>query len=954
MPCPAENSLNRYVHGRSGAAEKAELESHFEKCPLCQELVRDFFAWPLVDPGESESISHSDDAAVLAAHLADQLNPMAPGKKVGRYRVLELVGKGAMGEVYAAYDPQLDRRVALKVLHSDATEMAPGASRPAQARLLREARAMARVTHPNVIAVHDVQSFGGEIAIAMEFISGCTLRQWVNKERRPWQKVLNIFVQAGKGLAAAHKAGLVHRDFKPENVLVGNDGRVLVTDFGLVRSSGPGELDRNGPAGSATSAESTETASSLSTKTGSLLGTPAYMAPEQFSGLGVDSRADQYSFCVALWEALYGERPFQVENLDDVNSGVFEGRVAPPAKASNVPTWVKACAKRGLSPRPADRFASMEDLLSAIRTDRTFRQRRTLRAALVILAVVIGAVVYGYRTQGDPACPTPEAMLEGTWDPETKAAVVSAIAADEQKGSAETARVVERHINEYVSSWRTSWRQHCIEVNPRTELQKLLFLEEACLIYARDALTTLTAAIRTKAHDGGTEMFAPAVLELPHIARCEDRDALAADPLAFVSPSSVPKLRALRSQLAQAETLRQLALFERARPLINNIISEAERSGLVPLLAESLCLLGSLEERVGNYEPARALLRRAGRLAGASGHVDVFVEAHARLLHLQVFGFGRVQRENAATAANDASLIAELHISTPVKSTYVNILGTLALARGELVEAANLFDRAAELARTTFGAKHPRALFAVHNRGMALTMMGHLEEARTSFETARASYAEAFGREHPVNAWVLGYLGRVLALQGELPRALAFVLEAVEIMKRQHGIAHPGVAAQLNNLGFVRSASGDYHQAVEAYTAALQIMDARSEESSETAVGSHIGLGTAHLKTGRHALARVSFSRAMRLLTPRSPYAQQRFAMARFGLARSSPSGDTSANELAKTALRYYRELDYPSASKSAIEIETWLRGRRSRRADQRLAPPSPPNPNTKRTSEEN
>ncbi|HEU4536449.1 MAG TPA: serine/threonine-protein kinase, partial [Polyangiaceae bacterium] len=215
--------------------------------------------------------------------------PLEPGTRVGRYRIVEWVGAGGMGVVYAAFDPELNRKVAIKVLRYEVGKD-DRQRRQFEERLRREAQVMARVAHPNVAAVYDVSEYGGRAFVAMEYIEGETLARWLKRRERPWPAVLERYVAAGRGLAAAHAAGLVHRDFKPQNVLVGEDGRVLVTDFGLARSVGDDEA--TAPFLKA------ETPSPFVTEPGQIVGTPAFMAPEQRSGCPVDARADQYSFCL--------------------------------------------------------------------------------------------------------------------------------------------------------------------------------------------------------------------------------------------------------------------------------------------------------------------------------------------------------------------------------------------------------------------------------------------------------------------------------------------------------------------------------------------------------------------------------------------------------------------------------------------------------------------------------
>jgi serine/threonine protein kinase len=251
------------------------------------------------DPHAGEDLTQT---VAHGAPPAPATSALGRGDRLGRYVIIDLLGSGGMGVVYTAYDPDLDRRVALKLLRPD---RGPSWGETGRLRLLREAQAIARLSHPNVIAVYDAGSFGDQVFVAMEFIEGGTLRQWL-EERPPWREVLDRFLLAGRGLAAAHAAGLVHRDFKPDNVLLSRDGRVRVMDFGLARPIGePSRMEEwRAPAGSGGNL-----ASPL-TQWGEALGTPGYMAPEQLRGEASDARSDQFSFCVSLYEALYGERPF--------------------------------------------------------------------------------------------------------------------------------------------------------------------------------------------------------------------------------------------------------------------------------------------------------------------------------------------------------------------------------------------------------------------------------------------------------------------------------------------------------------------------------------------------------------------------------------------------------------------------------------------------------------------
>jgi formylglycine-generating enzyme required for sulfatase activity/tRNA A-37 threonylcarbamoyl transferase component Bud32 len=323
----------------------------------------------------------------------DGLDALARGQALGRYIVLERLGAGATGVVYAAYDPELDRKVAIKILRpKGAGGNADEARR--QARFVREGKAIARLAHPNVVGVFDVGVADGRAFLAMEHLAGGTLSDWLDAEKRSWREILKIFVEVGRGLAAAHAEGLVHRDFKPDNVLLDRTGMPKVADFGLVRQAGPSTTEEE-KADLPVQTPSDSVAGAL-TRTGTMAGTPAYMAPEQFRGLQTDGRTDQFGFCIALHEALYGRRPFEAETVFDLAEAVMRERIVPAPKSSNVPGWVRRCLLRGLRADPAQRYAKLEDLLSTLEADPVARARKIVVAAVVAVAVV-GTIAGLYR-----------------------------------------------------------------------------------------------------------------------------------------------------------------------------------------------------------------------------------------------------------------------------------------------------------------------------------------------------------------------------------------------------------------------------------------------------------------------------------------------------------------------------------------------------------------------------
>ncbi|HWN70910.1 MAG TPA: serine/threonine-protein kinase, partial [Haliangium sp.] len=339
------------------------------------------------EPGEP---GHSGEPGHLGADL-----PMPTGsERIGRFRVLDRLGAGGMGVVYAAYDDKLDRKIAIKIMHSREDDQGHTAL-----RLRREAQAMARLSHPNVVQVFEVGEYRDSLFLAMEFVRGQTLDDWLREAPRSWRDIVNMHAQAGQGLAAAHRAGLIHRDYKPSNVIVSQDGRARVLDFGLVRQGDTSER-------AATAKPLAERISlpdildHALTLEGTVVGTPHYMPPEQMTGQPVDARGDQFSFCVALYEALYGVNPFSSPSLAARLNRIMNDAVAPPPPGTGVPPWVHAAVMRGLRCEPDERWPSTEALLAALASDpehgaSTESLLRRSRRPLLFGAVAFALVAVG-------------------------------------------------------------------------------------------------------------------------------------------------------------------------------------------------------------------------------------------------------------------------------------------------------------------------------------------------------------------------------------------------------------------------------------------------------------------------------------------------------------------------------------------------------------------------------
>lgn len=294
-------------------------------------------------------------------------------KRFGRYLLLEELGRGGMGIVHAAYDERLGRKVAIKFMIELETQDDP----KGQARLLREAQAMARLTHPNIVTVFDVGRSPEGVFLAMEYVPGQTLADWLKAEHPSW-RVIRTFIEAGRGLAAAHDEGIIHRDFKPGNVLIGRDGRVKVADFGLAA------IDTNVEPSTESSASARELMEENVTKTGARIGTPAYMAPEQHLGRPTSGLSDQFSYCVSLWEAIFGQHPFPGPSAFARAERITAGKIEPPAEGGRASEAVRAILEKGLSPVPEERHRSMRELLHLLESTLTPGTRQRAREPLAL------------------------------------------------------------------------------------------------------------------------------------------------------------------------------------------------------------------------------------------------------------------------------------------------------------------------------------------------------------------------------------------------------------------------------------------------------------------------------------------------------------------------------------------------------------------------------------------
>ena len=645
MSCPDETTLVFFLEGRLGDAAVAEMDAHLATCAACRELVAASAAAVLAPASQVAQLAAAGAAAVPASAPAPRLLPR--GATVGRYVILGVVGQGGMGDVYAAYDPELDRRIALKLLNDGGS--ASESQARSRGRLLREARSIARLTHPNVVVVHDAGTIGDRVFIAMEFIEGRTLGGWLGRKPRAWPEIRAVFLAAGQGLAAAHAAHIVHRDFKPHNVMVATDGAVRVMDFGLASdAASPDDPSPTTPDHDHT--DFARTTAIAMTRTGTLVGTPAYMAPEQFRAESADARTDQYSFCVALYEALYGERPFAGDSLTDLAQAVTSRAAARGVHPTRVSAWLRKVVLRGLSIKREDRFPDMDALLTALARDPE-RQRRRLFVTAAVAGVLLAGGALGHRAFQNPGaalCGNAGDRLATIWETQQgnstrprprRDTVRAAFVATGNRRADEVWQRVAAILDAYAARWTAIHAETCEATHVRGEQSaEVLDLRMDCLNGSRDSLRALVDVF-AKADEETVRNAIDAAIALPDLARCSDVALLRSVP----PPPRDPKLRqqveSLRRRAAEARTLGNAGRWKEATATAGALLDEAGRLGFQPVVAELAALLGWLNATTGEAKPAAEAYQRALWVATEARYDEVAAQAAVMLVHClgQVF-----------------------------------------------------------------------------------------------------------------------------------------------------------------------------------------------------------------------------------------------------------------------------------------------------------------------------
>jgi eukaryotic-like serine/threonine-protein kinase len=840
----------------------------------------------------SDASTHESDSGDGNKPIAATNDVLNKGDALGRYLVLEQLGAGAMGVVYAAYDPELDRKIAIKILRPHEGK---GDRARRQERLVREAKAMAKLSHPNVGAIFDVGVHGDQVFLAMEFLSGGTLRDWVTSQKRPWREIVKVFIEVGKGLAGAHAEGLIHRDFKPDNVLLDKNGVPKVVDFGLVRLNSSA-LDRSTTGSIDVVADTQdlarEEAAALSvaktaladlTRTGALTGTPAFMAAEQFLGKPIDARTDQFAFCIALYEALYGERPFAGDTVIGLAESVTSGRVKAAPKDARVPVWIRRILLRGLSVEPSQRYASMEALAVALANDPAKRTRKWLMAGATLATTL--AVVGLWNRSGKPRtmCTGAGQRLAGIWEQGAaasprKTAIRDAFTASGKSYAAQAYASVARLFDQYADRWTGMYTDACQATHVRGEQSaEVLDLRMACLNERLGNARALSDVFATA--DGKVvENAVSAAAALPSLDRCADVPLLRAVVKPPEDPATRERVNELRAELAQLVALRNSGQCARAIPKADPLIARVRDVNYQPLLADTLFQSGQIGIDCGDVLGMLQRFKEAHAVASASHNDDIAAQASSLI---PPFAINRLAQ---TVVAQEWLVVARGDVARLGHETLADAM--LAQAEGMLALSEQAYDRA----------------LAAADRSIAVTqrLLGPDDPLTIQWEANKADWQRAAGHLNE-------------ALQGDV--------RVREQIQRVLGREHPRVALILNNEGEVLNLLGRHLEAEAAYRSATTLFRQNSVDA-EVLAWSLTGLGRALLGQEKAAEAVAPLEEALTIRLERhAPGAQ--IGETRFALARalwSRPTGRRRALALGTSARG-----DYGDDAKAVAEIDAWL-----------------------------
>lgn len=795
------------------------------------------------------------------------------GTQIGRFVILDRLGSGAMGVVYSAYDPDLDRKIALKLITRGGDE--PGSA--LRTRLLREAQALARLAHPNVVTIHEVHSQDSQAWIAMEYVAGWTLSAWARNECNSWPELLRVLTDVARGVAAAHAAGVVHRDLKPQNVMIDMEGRVRVMDFGLAHGrtiSTPSTQVETENSARPESDTSQNVLSARLTQTGATPGTPAYMAPEQWRGQDAGNASDQFAWSVLAWELLYGERPFAGETIEELANNVICGRRrTPPHGRRNsdraapdsrrIPGWLRRTVERGLAVDPTQRWPSMAVLVAMLERGQTRARIKT--AVLVLTAVaVLGAGVVGYQTWQEArltAQCTMEGRIEDSWNRDTRLALQNGILATGAAHATMAASRVASYVDAQAEAWTKTRTRVCLNARVhKVWSEDMLDRAVWCLDERRMELEALIAEFSSPS-TSTVQIAVEAAASLSRLEPCQDYHRLKMLP---ELPQQREGVRRVLRTLSRVGALRLAGKYTEGLEEVDSALVRADELDWPPLMAAALSRRGDILERSGSYPEAEAAFKTAYFQAATVGafeiaadaaggiswtvgqqqarHEEGFLWSRHEEVMLSILGMGHDNFRRGWLLSNRASI----HESA-----------------AEYEDAKELYQQACPLFEQSLGFEHPAVATCFHNLAFVHFSVGEYREAIALYERSLAINEITLGLHHPDASANLNNLAQVHMTAGEYSTAVSLYERALAINEEALGSDHPDIGKVLGNLALVHMATGNYSEAQPLFERALVIAEnALSPDHTQIATAVN-NLGMLHDAIGEYVQAEAYFERAL-------------------------------------------------------------------------------------------
>ncbi len=767
-------------------------------------------------------------ADLLRSNIRRALLGVDEPPRIGRFTILGTIGRGAMGTVLAAWDPVLDRKVALKVLHAASGD---------DVALLGEARALARLTHPNVVGVYEADEIDGRVVIAMQFVAGMNLHEWLRVRPRTWREVVPLFAAIARGLAAAHDAGVVHGDLKPENVLVGEHDDVRIADFGTARVLADAADEAGG-------------------------GTPSYLAPERLAGGPASAAADQWAFCVSMHQALFGARPFKGATLGELRESTAAGVAMPTNRG--VPRRILAVVQRGLAPAPADRWPDMHAIAGELARD---GRRGRWVVGLAAAASICGAAWFSASRERDPCAGDP-GDADAIWSTEARDRIRAEFVATGAGGADAVADRVDALMTARREAWMAARREVCEASRVRAVQSDTLHdLRMRCLDRRAGESAALVDVLSNADALAMTDAVT-AIVDMPELARC---DADRVQQIEYAEPDTPHRrtaVEAARVELDRARAAQALGRYEDALEIAGSVAAHSDALGFAPLQAEALAQLGAAQARVSAPGVAEPTLRRARLLAAEIGNDRLVAEVMVRWLRTAMFtdelprvdelaeharaaalragvstaeieaivGEARLQAGDVdgAIAALDVALANEMR---PDRRAIVQVgLGSAALAKGDRETALQRYEDALATATTHLGVGHPGLGFYEHRVGRGQREVGRLDDALTTLRRVLTSREAALGPDDRAVASVLADLAATERELGRLDDAATHQERALSIRTAEYGDDHPRVADLLAGLAEIEHARGRHDAALAHLRRALEIRAATPEHPQVAAL----------------------------------------------------------------------------------------------------------------------